>query len=175
MENYSLADIKAATDGNDGLFGGSGAWLIVLLLFWGFLGGNGFGYNRGESVPLATAQQSFDIDKDVLTSGCSTQKEILQSRYDAALGMNNIQAQMASCCCDIKTSIANEAAATRQLIQDNTIQELRDRLNTANNALTVQTITNNVVSQLQPTPKPAYLTCSPYASYPYGYYNGTTI
>nr|DAF20243.1 MAG TPA: hypothetical protein [Caudoviricetes sp.] len=100
MDNYSLADIRAATENNeDGLFGGSGAWLIILLLFWGFMG-NGFGgfNNRGEGVPLATAQQSFDIDKDVLTSSCSTQKDILESRYTTQLGLQNLQSQMASCC-----------------------------------------------------------------------------
>lgn len=59
---------------------------------------------------------------------------------------------------------------TRQLIQDNTIQELRDRLDTANNALTVQTIVNQVVDKVKPCPIPAYLTCSPYTTYPYGLY-----
>ena len=58
-----------------------------------------------------------------------------------------------------------EGQATRALIEHNTIQELRDRLGVANNALTTQTIVNNVVGEIRPIPKPAYLTCSPYTSY----------
>lgn len=41
MDNYSLADIRAATQDNDGFMGGNGwMWLIVLFL----LGGRGFGW-----------------------------------------------------------------------------------------------------------------------------------
>ena len=57
---------------------------------------------------------------------CETQKEILQSRYDAALMAQNMQAQMAQCCCDIKESILADGNATRQMMQENTIQALRD-------------------------------------------------
>ena len=74
---------------------------------------------------------------------------------------------MAQCCCDLKTSIHSEGEATRALIQANTIQELRDRLALANDALTTQTISNNVISAVRPTPIPAYITNSPYVSYGY--------
>lgn len=170
-ESLSLADIAAVTKSNEGLggIGGGYGWLIIILLFFMAFGGGFGGLFGGNST---TNLEEFQTQKDVLTSSCSTQKEVLQSRYDAALGMNNLQAQMAECCCNLKTAIHSEGEATRALITENTIQELRDRLGVANNALTVQTISNNVVSQLQPVPKPAYLTCSPYSSYPYGYYNG---
>lgn len=59
---------------------------------------------------------------------CETQKEVLQNRYDAALMAQNMQAQMAQCCCDIKETILADGQATRQLMQDNTIQNLRDKL-----------------------------------------------
>ena len=35
--NYTLSDIRAVTDGNDGMFGGNGLWFLALL----FLFGNG--------------------------------------------------------------------------------------------------------------------------------------
>lgn len=106
---------------------------------------------------------------------CETQKEILQSRYDAALQAQALQAQLASCCCDLKTAIHSEGEATRGLIQGNTIQDLRDRLaerdrdlSAANFQLSQQAQSANITSTLQPTPRPAYLTCSPYFAYNYG-------
>lgn len=103
---------------------------------------------------------------------CETQKEILQSRYDAALQAQAMQAELASCCCDLKTAIHGEGEATRALIQANTLQDLRDRLAdrdrellASNFQLSQQAQSANIISTLQPTPKPSYLTCSPYFAY----------
>lgn len=103
---------------------------------------------------------------------CETQKEILQSRYDAALMAQNMQAQMAQCCCDIKESILADGNATRQLMQENTIQNLRDKLadrdrdlQTAYWQISQVNQTKNIVDAVRPTPIPTYLTCSPYFSY----------
>lgn len=165
---YSLSDIRAATEnGVDGFgMGGSWLWFLIVILF--LFSGNGgwLGNNGGGAIS--------DLERDVLNGNCTTQKEVIDSRYTTQLGFQNIGSQMASCCCSIEKAIANEGAATRQLIQDNNIQELRDRLATANNALTTQTIINQVVDRLQPVAKPAYITCSPYTAYnfPYGYYGG---
>lgn len=86
---------------------------------------------------------------------CETQKEILQSRYDAALQAQALQAQLANCCCDLKTAIHAEGEATRGLIQGNTIQDLRDRLaerdrdlSTANFQLSQQAQSANIISTL---------------------------
>ena len=45
MENYSLSDIRAATDHNeyDGFGGGSWFWIVVLFLFMFGANGNLFG------------------------------------------------------------------------------------------------------------------------------------
>jgi hypothetical protein len=103
---------------------------------------------------------------------CETQKEILQSRYDAALAAQNMQAQLASCCCDIKEAVLADGNATRQLMQDNTIQNLRDKLadrdrdlQTAYWQISQVNQTKNIVDAVRPTPKPTYLTCSPYFAY----------
>ena len=62
-KGYSLSDVAAVTrNGEDGFFGGNGAWWI--LLFFMFAGwGGGFGYNRGgtENVRDAVAY-GFDIN-----------------------------------------------------------------------------------------------------------------
>lgn len=141
-------------------------------------------------------QQVISSQKDCC---CSTKQEIAQNRYDNALGQANlqkdmllgqasnqkdlllgnkdIQAQMAQCCCDVKTAIHSEGEATRALITENTIQELRDRLALANNAISSQTIADNVIGAVRPYPVPAYPVSSPYgtiSAYPYGYGYGVS-
>jgi hypothetical protein len=173
---YSLADIRAVTEGEDrdSAFGGNNAlmWIVLIFLFFlAFSGGfgNGFGGNNGLS----------QVERDVLTgtasnaqaiynTSCDTQKEVLESRYTTQLGFQNTQAQMASCCCDIKQAILNDGEQTRALITANTIQDLRDRLSVANTAITSQTLANDIISAVRPTPIPAYITCSPYTSAYYG-------
>lgn len=59
--NFSLSDLRAVTDGADGISGGS-AWLIILFLL--IIGGNGFGgfgRNTGELNSYATAASQQDI------------------------------------------------------------------------------------------------------------------
>lgn len=59
--NFSLSDLRAVTDGADGISGGS-AWLIILfLLIVGGNGFNGFGRNTGELNSYATAASQQDI------------------------------------------------------------------------------------------------------------------
>ena len=164
MADLSMADVLALTKSSEGSgfsFGGVGGLILILLFFfifggWGKMGQGG----NNEQAQFGLSQ----VERDVLTTSCNTQKEIIQSRYDGALANQLMQSQLAQCCCDIKTAVHSEGEATRALIQANTIQELRDRLNTANNALTAQTISDNVINAVRPFPNPAWLTTSPYAS-----------
>lgn len=109
------------------------------------------------------------IDKSIMENRfasqqccCDTQKEILQNRYDAALQAQAMQAQQTQCCCDVKTAIHAEGEATRALINANTMQELRDNLQAAQLQLGTLSQTNTLLSAINKTPVPAYLTCSPY-------------
>ena len=110
---------------------------------------------------------------------CETQKELLQSRYDSALMAQNMQAQLAQCCCDIKESILADGNATRQLLQENTIQALRDKLadrdrdlQNAYNQISQVSQESRIINAVRPTPTPAYLTCSPYFAYNMNGYGG---
>lgn len=182
MAEYSLADIKSVVDGedrHDGVFGeGAFLWIILIFLFFLAFSGNGF-FGNGNATTSSMAQ----VERDVLTTSCNTQKEVLQSNYNTLLGFKDQQLQISECCCENRLAIANqtnalataihaEGEATRALIQENTITDLRERLNTANNALTVQTITNGVIDAVRPYPTPAYITCSPFMSAYYGYGSG---
>ena len=81
MDNYSLSDIKAATEGsNDGMFGG-GSWAVVLIILFLIImmGGSGWGNRVG--------------DGGVATQG-EVQRGIDSVNYNAAINTSNIiQAQ----------------------------------------------------------------------------------
>ena len=163
MEGYSISDVMALTSRNEGSgfnFGGIGG-LILILLFFIIFGGSwgGFGRNNQETQALS------DLERDVLNGNCTTQKAVLESNYNNLLSFKDAQYQLSQCCCNLEKTIMAEGQATRALIENNTIQELRERLSLANNALTTQTIINGVVNEIRPVAKPTYLTCSPYVSY----------
>ena len=119
------------------------------------------------------AQLGFqNLGTQVQVGNCNTQKEILQNRYDAALMAQNMQAQMAQYCCDIKEAVLADGNATRQLMQENAIQALRDKLadrdrdlQNAYNQISQVSQTRTIIDAVRPTPVPSYLTCSPYFAY----------
>ena len=66
--NYSLADIAAATGNgrnNDGMFGGDGAWWLIVLFLFVFCGwgNNGWGNNGNGGGYTATAATQADIQR----------------------------------------------------------------------------------------------------------------
>ena len=180
MEGMSVADYMAVAGSKDGTWTGNGGflWVILIFLFFlGFSGGGLFGNNRGDAYTARgltdlerdVLKGNSDTQRDILVTSCNTQKEILESRYATQLGFQAAQAQLASCCCDLKTAIHAEGEATRSMIQEDKIQQLRDQVYTTNLALQNQTLANNIVNQVRPFPTPAYITCSPYTT-AYGYF-----
>ena len=129
MENtMSPADYAAINGNENGGFGGIG-WLIVLMLFFSGAGGfGGFGNNGAATQEILFGQrfQGLDSKLDRLGYGIS----------DATFALNNsittegrgLQAQLANCCCELKTAVHAEGEATRALIQQNEIQTLRDKV-----------------------------------------------
>lgn len=179
----------------DGMCGGGWFWIILILLF----AGRGFGWGNGEGVQdnfisgEFIKRDIFNTNQNVSATGCQTQRDILESRYTTELGFKDqLFAQQQCCCetnrnidavraenfkntCDITTAIHAEGEATRALINANTIQDLRDRLEardrelmTANFQLSQQAQSANIINTLRPVPQPAYLTCSPYFAYNFG-------
>lgn len=117
-------------------------------------------YNLGSKID----QANFDNQRCC----CDTQKEILESRYASAMQAQNMQAQMDRCCCDIREAVHAEGEATRAMIQEDKIQQLRDQVSVTNLALNNANLANNIINQLRPYPQPAYITCSPYESAMFG-------
>lgn len=117
------------------LFGGNGAWwIIILLLFgWGNNGFGGFGGNNGYSE----VQRGFD--QSALINGQTAIQNSLSNGFQNQMQQNfAMQNAFQNCCCenrlgtaDLKYTVATEACADRNAVA----MALRDVLE-ANNAST---------------------------------------
>lgn len=156
MDNYSLSDLAAVTNKDDNAFGGNGAWWIIILFLFVFMGGGFGGFNRqGEYGQYATAasqqeilfgqqfgqlndrlnnigngicDSTFALNNSITTEGRNIQSQLAQCCCDNRLATANLSAQMNQNTCDITTAIHAEGEATRALIQTNEIQALRDKV-----------------------------------------------
>lgn len=108
---YSVPVTPYGTSGNgNGLFGGdSWAWIIVLLLLFGWGGNGGFGGFGGfGGGGYSEVQRGFDhnsvINKlDGLTYGLSDSTYALNNAITG--GFHSVQSQLAECCCATQRSI----------------------------------------------------------------------
>lgn len=138
MDNMSLSDIAAVTRGADNDGWGGGAWWIIILFLFVFMGGSWGGFNRqGEFGQFATAAsqqeilfgQQFGQLNDRLTNigngicnlGYEMQGGIGQLGKEVALGQSNLgqtimgtgnqlSRQLADCCCEQRLATANLGA-----------------------------------------------------------------
>ena len=197
----TAADVGAVMGNNrDGYGYGDGAWfwiIIILFAFWG----NGFNRNNGLETDIDTRfleRDVFNTNQNVSTTGCqtqrdvleskydlgtqilenrfncsqnacATQKEVLQNRYDNALQTQTLSAQMAQCCCDLRAEGLANTQKVIDLIQQDKIDQLRDQVYTTNLALNNANLANQIVNSIIPRPAPAYPSCSPFVPSTYGY------
>lgn len=169
--------------------------------FGGFGGGGGeAGWATQADVRAAVDQQTLISKLDQQTYGLADSTYALNNTlvngfhgvdnaicnlgYQTQTGFNAIGNQISSCCCDIGRQIergfcdtnANIANQTRSII-DFLVQDKMETLRSENDALRLkasQTAQNQyLIDQLRPSPVPAYITCSPFASsYGFGFNNG---
>lgn len=175
-DNMSIGDVLALTrDNNTGFnFGGVGGLILILLFFFIFVGG-GLWNNRGEcncgisSLERDVLNGKADTMQTIYTTSCETQKGVMQSNYDTLLNFKDMQAQMASCCCDIKSAIKEDGEATRALITQNRIADLEKELNQAQTAIANAVQTQNILNSV------GRFVLNPATPNYYGYYGyGTT-
>ena len=160
----SAADVMALTKDNDG-FGGVGL-IILLFIFLIGLSGNGFGFgNNSTALGLADIQASLynqtqDANSRALQSSiANTNDFILNNKYDNAVLIKDLSNQMSNSVAALGNQIANQTATITNLFNQQTIDDLRDKLSTTRDELsnTRQTavITENILSNLATTaPKP---------------------
>lgn len=192
---YSLSDVAAVIGNNGGCNGGwgngwGGEWsmFIIFLLIFGWAGngwGGGFGGfgGAGASGVLTRAEMYDGFNNQTVTrkldgitqgicDGFYAQSNALQNGFcNVSREIAENRAAQQQCCCELKTAIHAEGEATRALINQNTMQNLRDKLSdkdrelqTANFQLSQQAQSANLIQTLRPFPQPAYITCSPYTS-----------
>lgn len=114
--------VAPAYGGGDGMFGGNGAWWIIILL--AVLGwGNGFGFGGGNGGGMGSEVQR-GFDQNAIMNGFTGVQNSLANQASA----------MQNCCCenrlgtaDLKYTVATEAAATRANCNDNN-QKILDKL-----------------------------------------------
>lgn len=144
-------------DGGFG-FGGDGAWIFGLLILLGIMNGGfgGWGNNRtndfGQYATAASQQEilfgqqfgqlndrltnigngicdsTFALNNAITNEGRALQTQIANCCCENRLGIANLGAQMNQNTCDVVTAIHAEGESTRQLIQTNEIQSLRDKV-----------------------------------------------
>ena len=80
---------------------------------------------------------SFNLlNTNVLQGFNTSQLQSLNSFNQVLAGLSAQNAQMAECCCDIKTAIASDGDETRALINSLNVSNLTQQLNDAKTALT---------------------------------------
>lgn len=108
-EGYSLSDIAAVTDGNNGFGGGNGWWIILLFLFaLGGWGNNGWGGNGSGSITndvgysfdihdltdgirdltSSTAQGFYNLNTGILGGFSATQQQLCNTGFDTLQAIN---------------------------------------------------------------------------------------
>ena len=131
-----------------------------------------------------TAQDICNLRSEVLENRyanqlaeSNTQRDILLtgSRLENDLATQSLQglARLDSCCCELKAQGLENTQRILDAMNQNTIQDLRDRLTQAKDIISDQRTENNIISALRPYPIPAYLTSSPYVGFGYGWGNGS--
>lgn len=198
MQTTGIVPTMDYSRNNDGFGDGAWFWIIIILFaFWG----NGFNRNNGLDTDIDTRfleRDIFNVNQNVSTTGCqtqrdiletkydlgtqvlenrfncsqnacATQKEILQNRYDNALQNQTLSSQIAQCCCDLRAEGLANTQKVIDLIQQDKIDQLRDQVYTTNLALNNANLTNQIVNSIIPRPAPAYPSCSPFVPSTYGY------
>ena len=121
-KGYSLSDVAAVTRNDDGMFGGNGAWWILLLfLFSGWGGGFGGNENVRDAVAYGfdinnlengvrglehgLADGFYDMNTSLLTGFSNLAMGNLQNANAITAQLSNMAAQDAACCCETQRLI----------------------------------------------------------------------
>ena len=138
MENSGLSasDVLALTRDNDDMFGGVGGF-ILLFIFLMAINGNGFGFgnnNASTALGLADLQASLynqtqDSNSRALASTLAAINDtVLNNKYDNAVLIKDLSNQMSNSVAALGNQIANQTATITNLFNQQTIDNLRDKL-----------------------------------------------
>jgi hypothetical protein len=102
----------------------------------------------------------------------NTQRDILlqttQLENQANVNALNMQSKLDECCCNLRAQGIENTQKILDVMNQNTIDDLRSQVNDLKNTITANGIGTSIVNQVRPYPIPAYPVSSPYV----GLYNG---
>ena len=132
------------------------------------------------TMNTATLQGFNGVQRDLCAGFNSVNNNIAENRFAAQQcccetnrNIDNVRFEGSKNTTEITNAIHAEGEATRALINANTMQELRDRLEARDRDILARDFqlsqlaqNQYLVNTIKPCPIPAYITCSPYASVP---------
>ena len=116
-------------------------------------------------------------------NACQTQRDILTQTNELNTNLLTTalqnQSKMDECCCSLKAQGTENTQKILDVLNQNTIDDLRSQVNDLKNTITANGIGTSIVNQVRPYPVPSYLVSSPYQSLYNGFYGngfyGTTV
>lgn len=160
----SASDVMAMLGGskNDGAFGGAGFLIILFIFIWAIFGKNDNGYNNGYNNGDLVRQQDLyaalnnqtlanDVQNgnfNILNAINGVNTQVLDNKFVSQLGFQNVNSQMAACCCDVKTTVIEENQKTRDMIQQNYINQLQTDLSDMKTALSNEAQTRTLLDTM---------------------------
>lgn len=187
-EGLTASDVLALTRENEGDMWNNP---FIYLVWLAVLGNGGLFGNRGEVQGAITRSDLFEgfNNQDVngqlrgITNGIcdgfySIQGALAENRFasqncccETNRNIDAVRFENAQNTCAITNAIHAEGEATRALINANTMQDLRDKLEARDRDILARDFQLSQLSQsaallneLRPCAKPAYITCSPYTT-----------
>ena len=131
-----------------------GNGIIILILFFIMMMGGGFGAwggganNAAVQGALTRADVNDAITFQNIGNGIGNLANSVNMGFAGGQnGLGNLAGEMASTCCDIKATILADGQLTRQLIQDQTIQALRDKISDKDKEILVAQLAASQVAQ----------------------------
>lgn len=158
--------------------------------------------NNGTQSVLTALSNGFsdnatnicNLRSDVLTGNMGLQNSILDSKYSdlinakdtqrdilmqttqlenqASINALNNMSKMDSCCCELKAQGLENTQRILDVISQNTINDLREKLNEAQTEISNRNIESSIINSVRPYPVPSYIVSSPYQSLYNPYFNG---
>ena len=139
--------------------------LLIIAGIFGFGGGFGFNGNTGTALGLADIQASLynqtqDANsRSIAASIAAVNDTVLNNKYDNAVLVKDLSNQLSNSIAGISNQISNQTNAILGAMNENVINDLRDKLAVTRDELsnTRQTaqITENILGSLATTnPKP---------------------
>lgn len=201
MGGIGLGDAMLLAQRGNGCMDGGNMWNnpFVYMVWMSMLNGGGWGGWGGNNAAAQGALTRADLtmgfnDQDTRAGIRGIQQGLCDGFYAVNTGMlngfNGVTSAISNCCCetnrnidavryensrntcDIVNAIHGEGEVTRALINANTMDALREKVNEKDRELQsaqfqLSQLSQNatIINALRPTPIPAYLTCSPFTSY----------